>query len=174
MEKKTKKENIKDKKNLLENEIFEREKEIEELEKKITHLEFWAVFEIKNGYVKLFSQKKEKYKINKNDYIIQGEGFTLVDKDKRDIRPYVRYLVANKKEKLRHNIILSIAVAIFYVIFLIFGLKSEISDLSKNWNFQKMEKTEKKEIKKENILNENLKKIIPNMEEPLPIGKGGK
>lgn len=134
----------------------------------IDSMDLGIIIEIKDGYTKAY---EKGYKINYNDYIIKWEGYTIVNKDIKDIRPYVRYLATNKKEKLRHNLILYMAVWLWFLVFLVFNMKWDVKEIKNlvSSTGAVIEETDNKIRETPEMLEEKLKEII---EAPKDEGKG--
>lgn len=136
------------------NEEIDEEIEEEPTLEEIEDLDLWLVLEIKDGNLKAY--KKKGYKFDKWDYILKRDNIIIVDKDKRDIRPYTRYLNKNKKERLRHNIIVRSFFALLIIFVSVFGVKWKVKSIKKDietiknhlWIVE--EKEEKEEIKENN------------------------
>lgn len=82
------------------------------------------VVEIKDGRINTY--QLEGYKINYHDYVINNGFITIVDKDKKDVKPYIRYLNQNKKERQRHLYIFIILILSFLIFYFTFGVKSKV------------------------------------------------
>ena len=129
-----------------------------------SELKTWVIIELKNWIAKLY---EDNYKLNQNDYIIEWEWYKVVNKDIKDIRPYVRYLSNNKKEKFRHSIIMYMWIWVLLTLFLVYGMKWDISKIKKSienntWSLVENSVESWLNELKENAVKKNLELIIPN------------